>query len=313
VHSSTGLAINVVPSFPADMSCHWKMSGMGGPSHATKLLCIYCSCHNTHRGMKALFRCADCLWLDPAEQYVCYHHPLHDSKQLIATDAMECAMRTAQEQSDAQWREESCRRRAVTAEREAEEARQKDTEDQHVKAAEAAAATAAADTATLRSPLATAAAIAADAAAPAWWRVGAGTILHKPGVTGVRKEPLMAFVSHTLKLTVNVNHKPVQDLKLPELHVLVQHWFDTNHVQPENVETVSDRVVEEQLRARFPSEAARDLWAERNRADVPLGCSQRELLKHVLLFAYKLKHCTQPRGHVSTRYKERDGHVHPAR
>jgi hypothetical protein len=83
VDSSTGLAINVVPSFCADMSCHWKMCGMGGPSHATGQFCIYCSCHNSHRGMKALWRCVDCLRLDPAEVHECFHHALIDSNELI--------------------------------------------------------------------------------------------------------------------------------------------------------------------------------------------------------------------------------------
>jgi hypothetical protein len=124
VDSSTGLACNVVPSFCADMACHRKMSGMGGPSHATKQFCIYCSCHNSHRGMQALWRCENCLRLDPGEEHVCYHHALHDSTELIAHDSMECAMRTAQENEDAQWRMERSRKHAVTAEREAEEARQ---------------------------------------------------------------------------------------------------------------------------------------------------------------------------------------------
>ncbi|KAJ1400067.1 hypothetical protein B484DRAFT_471262, partial [Ochromonadaceae sp. CCMP2298] len=123
VDSSTGLAINIVPSFCADMSCHWKMSGMGGPSHATGQFCIYCSCHNSHRGMKALWRCGDCLRLDPAEVHECFHHALIDSKELIAHDTMERAMCTAQENQDAQWRVESSRKQAATAEREAEEAR----------------------------------------------------------------------------------------------------------------------------------------------------------------------------------------------
>ncbi|KAJ1396762.1 hypothetical protein B484DRAFT_407230, partial [Ochromonadaceae sp. CCMP2298] len=208
VDSRTGLAINVVPTFPADMSCHWKMSSMGGPSHGTGLFCIYCLCHNTHRGVKALWHCTDCLRLDPAEKYVCHHHALHDSKELIAHDSLERAMRTAQENEDAQWR--------VT----------------ETKTAEAAAADA------------IAAASAAASAAPAWWRVDAGTILHQPAALGVRKEPLMAFLVDTLKLASNADHKAVAELKLPELK-----WFDKNTVHPKNVETVSDTIVAEQLRA----------------------------------------------------------------
>jgi hypothetical protein len=175
------------------------------------------------------------------------------------------------------------------------------------KTEEAVAATAAGAAAVLAAPIAAAAALAGASAAPAWWRVDAGTILYQPSASGVRKELLMAFVVDRLKLVTNADHKAVLEFKLPELHVLVKQWFDTNSVHPVNVDSVSEAIIAEQQRARFPSREERDLWEERNRGEVPPWCTQRDLLKHVLAFSYRLEHCTQPRGHTSSLYKETDG------
>ena len=71
----------VKPCFPVDMSCHWKVTGMGGACKVTSLFCHLCVCtsNNCAKYKTGTRRCDDCI--ADGEEF-CFHYKIDDDDEI---------------------------------------------------------------------------------------------------------------------------------------------------------------------------------------------------------------------------------------
>jgi hypothetical protein len=56
-----------------DLKAIWTMTGLGGGSHICRHMCPFCPQLSAHRGSYSLYRCPDCLRVDPLKEFPCCH------------------------------------------------------------------------------------------------------------------------------------------------------------------------------------------------------------------------------------------------
>ncbi|KAJ1382633.1 hypothetical protein B484DRAFT_411401, partial [Ochromonadaceae sp. CCMP2298] len=73
VHSKTGKLYHLAVAFPMDLKAIWTLTGLGGGPHICRHMCPFCPQLSTHQGSYSLYRCHDCLRVDPHEEFPCCH------------------------------------------------------------------------------------------------------------------------------------------------------------------------------------------------------------------------------------------------
>ena len=73
---------NINCCFPADLSCHWKVLGMGGACKVSEMFCHLCGCtsQNCAKFKTGSQRCSTCIDDNVAK---CYHHKMDDEEEIV--------------------------------------------------------------------------------------------------------------------------------------------------------------------------------------------------------------------------------------
>ena len=78
-HEGKTYLVNVC--FPADMSCHWKLTGLGGACKVSKYFCYLCGCtsQNCAKYKTGILRCSRCVENNEDQ---CFHYKIDDDAEI---------------------------------------------------------------------------------------------------------------------------------------------------------------------------------------------------------------------------------------
>jgi hypothetical protein len=147
-------------------------------------------------------------------------------------------------------------------------------------------------------------------AVPRTWAQDLGTIISRvPADASVPDDRY--YVTQVLRLAVTSQGANTEEVALK---ATINTWHRLYDVHPDNIDSVPEAKITEQLRARFGDQATQRAWIRRNMQFVEpdafeegRGMEPRMLLRSVMQFANTLEHCMQPRTFTTKSFQEADG------
>jgi hypothetical protein len=134
-----------------------------------------------------------------------------------------------------------------------------------------------------------------SAGAETGWAVDVGCALSPPASSCVSVDALRSFCRDRLKLSMTTDRILLGDCGHLDLRKAIREWYETHDVNPENIDTVSDAIIEAQLAARFPDQVSRVGWIRSHMIIPPAAAELCTVLREVMVFSEHLSHYMQVR------------------